>query len=257
MSKIHIRERLKNGDILIGGAVGIPHPTAVEIAGYAGFDFVFLDTEHSALGVTAIEPMILAGRVSGVASIYRVRQAEHAAIGRALDLGADGVLVPHVASVDKARAVVDAARYAPLGRRGMGPGRQIKFGLTDAREYLKTANQQALVAVMIEDREAVENIEAIAAVEGIDVFNIGTCDLSNALGVPFQTRHPKVLEAIGRIGKAAKANGIALGVPPECPEEVAELVEMGCRFFEFPSVQTVLAEGLRDIVRRCTPGSCR
>jgi len=246
-----VRPRLKDGDIILGCAVGVAHPIAVEAAGYAGFDFVFLDTEHSALDLSAIEPMILAAQASGVAAIYRARQLDAAAIGRALDIGAEGVLVPHVKSADEARAVVDAARYAPLGRRGLGPGRPIRFGLNDAREYVAHADERTLVAVMIEDREAVENIEAIAAVEGLDVFNIGTWDLSNSLGVPLETRHPKMLDAIGRIIEAAKAHGIAVGVPPDHPGEVAEWAARGCQFFECCSAQGVLAEGLREVVRQC------
>lgn len=250
MNKKSFRQRLKDGEIVLGCAVGIAHPIAVEAAGYAGFDFVFLDTEHSALDVSAIESMILAARASGVAAIYRVRHFDAAAIGRALDIGADGILVPHVRSAQQARSVVEAARYAPLGHRGLGPGRPIRFGLSDPREYMAHANDQTVVAIMIEDHAAVEDIEKIAAVVGIDVFNIGTWDLSNSLGVPLQTRHPQMLEAITRILNAAKAHGIAVGVPPDRPEEVSELTKLGCQFFESCSAQGVLAEGLRNIVRQ-------
>lgn len=165
-----------------------------------------------------------------------------------LYIGSDGILVPHVKSAQQARAVVEAARYAPLGHRGLGPGRPIRFGLSDPGEYVAHANEQTVVAVMIEDQEAVENIEAIAAVDGIDVFNIGTWDLSNSLGVPLDTRHPKLMDAITRILAAAKAHGIAAGVPPESPEEVSALTKLGCQFFESCSAQGVLAEGLRNIV---------
>lgn len=248
MNRKSFRQRLKDGEIVLGCAVGIAHPIAVEAAGYAGFDFVLLDTEHSALDITAIEPMILAARATGVTAIYRVRHLDAAAIGRALDIGSDGILVPHVKSAQQARAVVEAARYAPLGHRGLGPGRPIRFGLSDPGEYVAHANEQTVVAVMIEDQEAVENIEAIAAVDGIDVFNIGTWDLSNSLGVPLDTRHPKLMDAITRILAAAKAHGIAAGVPPESPEEVSALTKLGCQFFESCSAQGVLAEGLRNIV---------
>lgn len=250
MNRERFRQRLKDGEIVLGCAVGMAHPVAVEAAGYAGFDFVFLDTEHSALGISAIEPMILAARATDVAAIYRLRHLDAAAIGRALDIGADGILVPHVKSEQQARAVVDAARYAPIGHRGLGPERAIRFGLSDPDEYVANANDQTVVAVMIEDREAVDNIEAIAAVEGIDAFNIGTWDLSNSFGVPLQTRHPRIMEAITRIIGAAKSHGIAVGVPPSSPEEVSELANMGCRFFESCSAQGVLAKGLRDIVQR-------
>lgn len=250
MNSKSFRQRMKNGEVVLGCAVGIAHPIAVEAAGYAGFDFVLLDTEHSALDISSIEPMILAAQATGVAAIYRLMNHDPAAIGRALDIGADGILVPHVKSAQQARAVVDAARYAPLGHRGLGPGRPIRFGLSDPGEYVAQANDRTVVAVMIEDHEAVEDIDAIASVDGIDVFNIGTWDLSNSLGVPLQTRHPRVMEAVDRILDAAKAHGVAAGVPPESPEEVSALTELGCQFFESCSAQGVLTEGLRDIVRQ-------
>lgn len=250
MNQNHFHQKLSDGEIVLGCAVGMAHPIAVEAAGYAGFDFVFLDTEHSALEISAIEPMILAARASGVAAIYRLHHLDAPLIGRALDIGADGILVPHVKSADHARAVVEAARYAPLGRRGIGPGRPIRFGLSDAHAYMSQANDRTVVAVMIEDEEAVDDIEAIAAVDGIDVFNVGTWDLSNSLGVRLETRHPKVLAAIRRIIDAATAHGIAVGVPPDRPEEVPQLVQLGCRFFESCSAQGVLANGLQDIVKR-------
>ena len=249
MGMKRFRQRLKDGEIVLGCSVGIGHPIAVEAAGYAGFDFVFLDTEHSAVD-SAVEPMILAARASGVAAIYRLRSLDAATICWALDIGADGILVPHIKSAQQARAVVDAARYAPLGQRGLGPERAIRFGLTDPREYIAQANEQSVVAIMIEDREAVEDIEGIAAVKGIDVFNIGTWDLSNSLGVPLETRHPRVLKAISRIIDAAKAHGVAVGVPPVSPEEVPALAKLGCQFFESCSAEGVLAAGLRDIVLR-------
>ena len=98
MNRKSFRQRLKDGEIVLGCAVGIAHPIAVEAAGYAGFDFVLRDTEHSALDISAIEPMILAARASDIAAIYRVRHRDTAAIGRALDIGSDGILVPHVKS---------------------------------------------------------------------------------------------------------------------------------------------------------------
>ena len=119
MDQLEFRKRIKGGEALLGCAVGLSHPMAVEIAGYAGFDFVFLDTEHSALGITEVESMILAARVGKIAAIYRVRQLDSAEIGRALDIGANGILVPHIRTVEEARLVVEASRYSPIGRRGM------------------------------------------------------------------------------------------------------------------------------------------
>ena len=243
-----LKERLAKGEPVFGCAVSIGHPALVEISGHAGFDFVLLDFEHGSLDVSQAEAITVAARAAGVAPVWRVNHLETAHIARALDLGAEGVLVPHIKSADDARKAVAAALYPPAGNRGLGPRRCIRFGADDPRRYYRTANRTTFVAVMIEDREAVEAIDEIAAVKGIDAFNIGTWDLSRSMGLPLMTRHPKIRCLIDRILAAALANNIACGVPPESPADAARWYGRGVRFFESASIDGLLLSSGTSLV---------
>ncbi len=239
-----LKARIKAGEVILGCGVSIGHPTLAELAGHAGFDLVQMDFEHGSLDVAQAEAMTVAARAVGVPPIWRVNHLEHGEIQRALDLGAEGVLVPHVKSAQEARQVVAAALYPPAGNRGAGARRPVRFGVDDSERYLRAANRSTVVMLMIEDREAIESIDEIASVPGIDVFNVGTWDLSRSLGVPIKTRHPKVLRAIEKVRKAAQAGGIAWGVPPESPRDAARWHERGARFFECASIdELVLSAG--------------
>jgi len=235
-----LKQRMAAGQAVYGCAVSIGHPALVEIAGHAGFDFVLIDFEHGSIDVPQAEAMTIAARSSGVAPIWRVNHIEYGEIGRAMDLGAEGILAPHVKSAEEARQVVDAALYPPAGNRGLGPRRCVRFGADDPLRYFKTANRTTFVAMMIEDREAVEDIERIAAVKGIDALNIGTWDLSRSMGVPLKTRSPTIKRAIDRVLKAAEANHIACGVPPVSAADAERWRKRGVKFFECASVDGLL-----------------
>ncbi len=256
-----LKARIKAGDVILGCGVSLGHPTLAELVGHAGFDLVQMDFEHGSLDVAQAEAMTVAARAVGVPPIWRVNHPEHGEIQRALDLGAEGVLVPHVKSPEQARQVVAAALYPPAGNRGAGARRPVRFGVDDSERYLRAANRTTVVMVMIEDREAIECIDKIASVPGIDVFNVGTWDLSRSLGVPIKTRHPKVLRAIEKVRKAAQAAGIAWGVPPESPSDAARWHKRGARFFECASMdELVLSAGsakVEGITERLKSGSSR
>jgi len=246
--RVSLKERVARGDAVFGCAVSVGHPALVEIAAHAGFDFVLLDFEHGSLDVPQAEAMTIAARATGVAPIWRVNRLEGAHVGRALDLGAEGVLVPHVKSAEQAREVVKAALYPPAGDRGLGPRRCIRFGADDPGRYYRTAKRETFVAIMIEDREAIEAIDEIAAVKGIDAFNIGTWDLSRSCGLPLMTRHQEIKRAIDRVLAAAFANDIACGVPPESPADAMRLFRRGVTFFECASVDGLLLSAGKSLV---------
>ena len=244
-----LKEALRQKRALFGCAVNFGHSVPVEIAGYSGFDWVFIHFEHGSVSVPQAEAMTMAARLSGTASIWRLNALHPGEIKRALDLGAEGFIIPHVKSAEDAAKIVEAAYYPPDGMRGLGCRRPIQFGVLDAREYFKVANESTVVCMMIEDREAIEDIERIVEVPGIDVFNIGTWDLSKSLGVPIETRHPKVLEAIDRVLAAALPKGITVGVPPESPEDAAYWMGRGVRFFESASAGGLMVQAATDHLR--------
>jgi 4-hydroxy-2-oxoheptanedioate aldolase len=208
------KAKLKEGQAIIGPIVGFTSPHLVEIAGHAGFDFVFIDCEHGPIGLDECEAMVRAADLVGLSTIVRVPENNPQQILRYLDLGAHGVQVPHLTSKDDALRVVDATKYAPKGSRGMGGGRAAEYGLgaITGEDFLEYANQQTWVSGMIEDLEGIKNLDQILTVDGLDIIAIGPNDLAGSLGYPGQMNHPEVQRTIDEIIAQARAAGKAVGV---------------------------------------------
>jgi 4-hydroxy-2-oxoheptanedioate aldolase len=207
------KQILKSGGAIYSSSVRLPEPGLCELLGYAGFDFVLIDCEHGATDAVAIDRLVQGCFAGETVPVVRVlRNDEPEAVMRALDLGVQGVLIPHCRTADDARRLQQAAFYPPRGKRGLGPGRGAKWGLVPTAEYFQTIDETVLLLALIEDVEGVENIEEIAKT-GLDVLWVGTGDLAADLGVPGQTDHPKVLEASARILAACQRHGVACGFP--------------------------------------------
>nr|WP_255426447.1 aldolase/citrate lyase family protein [Pseudonocardia sp. C8] len=204
---------------------GLGSTAAIEVLGWAGFDTVCVDAEHSALDPSTIASMIRAADAVGAAVLVRV--PDHGSdIGRVLDLGAAGVLVPRVESAEQARAVVSAVRYPPDGARGAGPGRAARYGTTMPEE-VATANARVLCAVQVETVAGVEAVEEICAVEGLDVVMVGPGDLAVSMGAP--PGSPAHDAAVEKILTAATAAGRSTGMFCLDPEQVERFARRGVR----------------------------
>jgi 2-keto-3-deoxy-L-rhamnonate aldolase RhmA len=204
-----IRERLRGGETLFGTLLNLPSPAIAEVLAAAGFDWLFIDTEHGAIGTSALIS-ILQAVDRDIACIVRLPSLDGGAIKRTLDMGAHGLIVPQVETAAEAAEVVRLARYAPDGERGMGLGRAHGYGFS-FNEYLASANDEISLVIQVEHRRAVENIDEIAAVEGLDAVFIGPYDLSASLGHPGEIEHPDVVAAIERVTAACQAVGMPLG----------------------------------------------
>lgn len=200
---------LASGDVSVG--IGVRGVRGIEIARAmktAGYDFLFIDLEHGATSVETASAISIAALDAGITPIVRVPHMDLKLATRCLDGGALGIVVPHVDTPEEARAVVEALRFAPLGRRSIGGGYpQFGFAAVPALEAVTALNAATLVIVMIETPTAVANAAAIAAVPGIDGLLMGTNDLCLELGIPGQIDHPKVVEAIDTIVAACRAHG--------------------------------------------------
>jgi staphyloferrin B biosynthesis citrate synthase len=222
------RQRLQAGEQLVGSFVKTPTIHAIEIFGQVGYDFVVLDAEHAPLDRSQVDVMLFAARACGVAGLVRVPDVSH--ILSVLDCGAAGVLVPHVFSAEKAREVVEASRYRN-GKRGYsGSTRSSLYGGGAVWATVDREDAQTTVIAMIEDPQAVEDIEAIAQVEGIDAFFIGRGDLTVAYGAP-KSDAPVIVDAVRRISAAAKAKGKAVAVMVNGPDEAAGFKDIGASAF--------------------------
>lgn len=205
-----LREIWDGGGTAIGAWVLLRDPLIAEAAARAGFDYVVVDLQHGLNSFDSLEGMVQAIVLGGSTPLVRVPWHDHWMIGRALDAGAQGVIVPMVNDAEQARRVADACRYAPVGTRSIGP---IAVG-TRVPDYSSTANDRVLCIVMIETAEALANIDEITSVPGVDATYIGPSDLSLSLGlVPgADNPDPKFQDALVRIAQSSVAHGVVAGV---------------------------------------------
>jgi 2-dehydro-3-deoxyglucarate aldolase len=204
-----LKERLLAGERLAGTVVSLPAPEIAELLATIGFDWLFVDMEHGPLGIRDAQALLQAAGPD-CPCLVRVPTGEEAWIKKALDIGAAGVIVPQVNSAEQARRVVSLCKYPPIGVRGVGLARAQGYG-TRFQEYLAKANEQVLVVIQAETAQAVENIDSIARVPGLDAILIGPFDLSSSLGKPGALADPDVVAAIARVRDACQQAGVRLG----------------------------------------------
>lgn len=183
---------------------------AMEALGHTGLDYVIIDTEHGCFSEETTADLILAAERHGLTPLVRIGSTQRPYVLRMLDIGARGLIVPNIRTIDQVRELVDAAKFPPVGRRGFCPNRTSGWGSTeesrDVATYMELCNQSAQLIPQCETRDALENIEEIAALDGVDGIFVGPFDLSVDLGIPLQLDHPVMQEAIGRILAACKAS---------------------------------------------------
>jgi 4-hydroxy-2-oxoheptanedioate aldolase len=225
----NLRQRLRQPQPFLTLFSIIPAVELVEIAAISGFDGIILDTEHGSYGTEALPALILAARARGIFPIVRVRSNDASLIGAALDAGAAGVLVPQVGSLAEATQAVQAARFAPQGTRGANPWvRAAAYGSTSG--WFQTANDETAVLLMIEGAGGLQALNDIIALPDLDGIFLGPVDLSHALGVPGQTSHASVHEAIDATISRAVVAGIAPGVFSPTTAAAKTWLDRGARF---------------------------
>lgn len=246
-----IARRLRNGETLYGLIVKMPGPATVEQCGYAGFDFVVLDTEHGAAGSEILEHHLRAADSAGIEAVVRVGSSEPVEVLRALDAGASGIVVPHVNDVAAARAAVRAAHYPPAGTRGLAVStRAGRHGANSVKNHVRYALENTLVVVQVEHAEALDHVPEIASSDRVDAVFLGPSDLAMSLGHPGNPGHKSVAAAIDRVARAvAEADGVALCVLAGSEEEACVWEGRGARVVLF-SVTALLGERLDQVVSR-------
>lgn len=254
-----LKAMLDAGGTVFGSFVSLPEPGIVEAIGYAGYDFVIIDMEHSPIDFGDLRCLLAAADAAGVASIVRVGTPDANPILRVLDTGALGVMVPHVRSVEDARAVVSACRYYPDGKRGVNSAtRAAGFGLADFGTHVQASNREVLTIGLIEDPEGVDDITAIASVPGLNIVCPGPGDLSGALGVPGQPQHPTVQAAVQRVVDAVNAEpGLVLGYHIMAPAQLPRVQELGARFIIVSQDTRMLFTAYRDALAAMRPEAAR
>jgi 2-keto-3-deoxy-L-rhamnonate aldolase RhmA len=226
-----VRKALIERKLTIGSWIQIGHPVVAEILANAGFDWIAADCEHTDIDIKGFAEIARGMHGRGAVPMIRVRENDTLAIRQALDLGAQGVIVPLVNTAEQARKAVMAAKYPPQGIRGFCFSRMNNWGV-DFDEYAKKANENIAVVVMIESKEAVENIDEILEVKGVDGVFIGPYDMSGSFGVVGQTGHTLILDACKTVVKACNKHSKAAGlhIVKPTPESIEKALEDGFTF---------------------------
>ena len=236
------RQKCIGKQSLVGSFAAIPHAVAVEVMAQSGLDFLCIDWEHAQISRDTIENMIRAADLHRVPAMVRVPGHQPEAIAAALDSGAQGVLVPRISTAAQALAAVRACRYPPQGERGVGPGRAAGYGYR-IPEYIADANARTVVAVQVETAEGLANIEAIAAVDGIDVIFVGPGDLSVSIDAIGAKDADKLNAAIRTIIGAAIAHDRTAGIFCASPQPVGHWAAIGASFVILASDTMFLGAG--------------
>ncbi|OHD77620.1 MAG: hypothetical protein A3J97_09980 [Spirochaetes bacterium RIFOXYC1_FULL_54_7] len=228
----HTKTSLQSGKTCYGTFQSIASSTVSEILAHRGFDWILVDLEHGAMDLETAGDMLAAIDRGGSTPLVRVQWNDQAAIKRVLDAGALGVMIPMVNTADEARLAVSYCKYAPAGVRGLGAGRASLFGVRMV-EYMGVANDQVLVMLQAEHKDAVKNIDGILAAPGIDIIFVGPYDLACSMGHSDQPAHPEVEAAIATVLAAARRAGIVPGIFCMDPQTARRRAAQGFRFIGF------------------------
>jgi len=247
MSKSEVLSKLS-----IGSWIQMGHPVIAEIMASAGFDWLVVDLEHSTITLREAEDLIRVIDLKGVVPLVRLSSNNSEQIKRIMDAGSQGVIVPMVNSPEEAEAAVASVKYPPSGRRSFGLARAQGYG-PRFEDYLAWERDNSLVIVQIEHIDAVNCLESILSVEGVDAYFVGPYDLSGSLGIPGQFDHPEFLEAMNRIPEIAKKCGVPGGVHIVEPDadQLKKSIEQGNTFIAYGAdirmLDTVCRDGLMHV----------
>ena len=242
-----LKTKIRNRELSVGSWLSFADLQVAEMMATAGFEWLVIDMEHTSTSVSEMRALIQVVSLAGAAPFVRVGANDPLLIKRALDAGSVGIVVPMVNSPDEARAAVDAVYYPPKGLRGVGLARAQKYG-EGFEAYRAGQEDQLSLFVQIEHYRAVEQLDAIMAVDGVDGFIVGPYDLSGSLGVPGQFDHPKVEEALAEVARyaAAGAKPAGMHVVHSDPERLRGCIESGYRFIAYGTEMIFLSEKLKE-----------
>lgn len=207
-----LKAKLQTGAPCLGTHISLNDPIITELTGNIGFDYLWIDTEHSAIGLNCLQQHLIAARASGVSTVVRVPCVDQVRVKPILEMGPDGIIFPQVNSYALAKTAVEACMYPPKGNRGFGPRRAIQFGRVPLDEYYRTVDANLMRILQVENIGAVDELEKIVTIEGVDAFIIGPCDLAASMGHFNDLRHPDVVEAMKYVITTSHAAHIPIGV---------------------------------------------
>lgn len=247
-----VKDRLAVGEVPIGHMVWEFKTRGIaSLVASAGCDFVLVDMEHSGLEIDSVADILAWTRATDLTPVVRVPDLEYHFVARCLDAGALGIMFPNVQSEEAALRAVRSVKYPPAGRRGLGLGHaHTRYQPVDTAAYLAEANARTLVITQIESGAGVDNADAIAAVEGVDVLWVGHYDLTASLGIPARFDHPLYERSIARVVEACRRHGKAAGFQPGSPEQASWALSRGFNCLSYGADSVVYATALKNGVAR-------
>ena len=249
-----LKQRLKNGETLNGCWLNLGSALTAEIVGLSGFDWVLIDLEHGSGTEKEVIQQLQALENSPTAAIVRVESSDAARISRVMDMGAEGVMCPKINNATEAKKVINGLHYPPFGNRGVAKMvRATAFGL-DFQKYYDQAKENILGVIQIETLDALNNLDEIAALEGVDVLFIGPADLSMEMGIFGQFDNPIFLEAVDKIVNVATKAGKVTGILFFNPDDYKKYHNMGIKFIACGADATFVAEGARNMAKKLKAG---
>lgn len=252
----NVKQRINAGEVTVGGWLSSNSLAIAEVMAAAGFDWVAVDVEHSPANESSMEAIAKAVKFRGVKPLARVFDSSACSIRRVLDAGMEGVIVPMIRSVEQAKAVVAAAKFPPIGMRGAGASACNTYGIDLGGEYVKKANEGTLVLLMVETREAVENIDALLEIDGIDGIFMGPFDLSASYGIVGKITDPIIQNAMDKVFASCRAHKKAAGfhVLPNDAAVIKTTMDKGANFIALSFDTNLIYTSSKDIIK--TAKSC-
>lgn len=229
-----LKQKLKNNELTLGSWIMMGNTMSVEVMALAGFEWLVVDIEHTSIDMETVQILITTIQANNIKALVRVSKNEEVVIKKVLDMGADGIIVPMVCSKEDAEQAVSYAKYPPIGKRGVGLYRAQKYG-TKFEEYKKWVDDELVIIAQIEHINAVDNIDEIVKVDGIDGTIIGPYDLSGSMGYPGEFERDDVKEAVQKVLNVCKENDMPSGfhVVDTEPEKLNQKIEQGCTFLAY------------------------
>lgn len=247
----NFRNKISNNKCVYGPFMKTADPMFVEAVGLSGFDFVILDTEHGPVEIENQQNNIRAAEARNLVPIIRLKDKAENTIGRALDIGAYGIQVPQITTVQEAKDVVKFAKFYPYGMRGVCRFvRAADYSAIDRYEYFESS-KDILIILQLEGIEAIKNIDEILQVEGIDILFIGPYDLSQSLGLPGQVNNTKVIEAMKLIVEKAKTSGKTIGCFVDTPDDLVMWRDMGLQYLSYSVDIGIFIDACKEIKNFC------
>ncbi len=253
-SREELKKRLKNRERLFAGWISYSHPSITETFARAGFDFIFIDMEHSTISIEQGQRIIASSQSEGVPCIPRPVSHSNDYLKPLLESGADGLLIQMVETAEHVKALIKDIKYPPIGRRTYGVNRAQAYGF-DFEEYIQSWNAASIFMLQIESIKGVENIEQLVSFDEVDAVMIGPLDIAGSLGVPGQTTHPLVIEASRKVIEACERHGKSCGtqVADANPDTVKAVFDLGYNYTILGSDLFVLwkwAAQMQDMMKK-------